>query len=105
MRCNFYIADEYGQIETNLESLPLVFVKNIVDLAKQNELSFLEGIETKGETIFNPIQVIQLKHNLLTLQQAPLIKQNIQLYQSFLVAIDKIINEGSYTYLKIICPF
>lgn len=103
MKCYLYVTDEYGQIEASLESITLSFLQNLVDIAKQKKFYFLEGIDIKGETIFNPIQTIQLKQNLLALKQQPVIEENIEQYQSFLESINKIINEGNFTYLKISC--
>lgn len=102
MNCNLYIADEYAQIEKNLGSIPLSVLKDFVDLASNDELHYLSGIDCSGETIFNPLQLFHLKQNLVAVQQVPYVNQN-KFYLFFLDAIEKALKEGSYTYLKIIC--
>ena len=61
MVCELLIMDEYGHIEENLGVITKNFLDKLIKLAEENNLIFLSGIEEYADTIFNSLQLNQIK--------------------------------------------
>lgn len=71
--------------------------------AKDNESPFLQSIDEKADTIFNPLQLKQLKQELEHSHSINASLNNEANFRILIKAIEQALSEGDYTYLKIGC--
>lgn len=102
MLCKLFIADENGIIERSLGSTSIAFLDSLILFAESENLVFLAGIENDAATIFNTLQLSQVKREIQILaakhRGIDIVSLNL-----FVGAIEQALEEGPHTYLKILC--
>ena len=94
--------DEEWEIEKKVGVVSINFIKKIVEDSKNRELTLIPFIDYNSETVFNILQLKQIKKESLVLEENSLNNLTAD-WHTFTHAINSVIEEQSYTYLKIIC--
>lgn len=102
MICKLYILEEAEEIENCAGAISYSLLQMVVEYAFNNDLLFLRSIDLDGDTIFNVLQLINLKNELSVLNG---LCENTASrdWENFINAIDATLQGGQSTYLRISC--
>lgn len=104
MFCDLLIMDEEWIIESNSGRIQTETLKKTIKIAEQLNLTLLPFIDEKDENIFNILQLQKIKDELLIIQ-SNFFDFDPREFNILITAVDDVLKEESYTYLKITRPY
>ncbi len=102
MACKLEILNEEWMIEAKKGNISSSLLEKIAFVANNKNCLILPFINGDKESIFNILQLEQIK-NELSLIESELISFNQNELKILIGAIDEVIKEKSYTYLRVTC--
>lgn len=102
MICKLYILEEAEEIEKYAGAISYSVLQKVVEYAFSNDLLFLRSIDLDGDTIFNVLQLINLK-NELNVFNGLCENTASRDWENLINAIDTTLQGGQSTYLRISC--